>query len=136
MVERVDLTLTVTTQCRLSDPEQFERIVLKTGESGEIVRLRDVARLELGARDYSFMMSRKGRPVMGMAIFLAPKANALQVSQLIYTKMEELGRKFPPGLAWGIPYDTSKFVRQSMEEVALTLVEAMVLVFGVVWLFL
>ncbi len=72
MVERVDLTLSVTTQGRLSDPEQFERIVLKHGRSGEIVRLRDVARVELGARDYTFGMSRQGRPVVGAVISLAP----------------------------------------------------------------
>jgi multidrug efflux pump len=136
MPERVDLTLSVTTQGRLQDPEQFGRIVLKTGESGEIVRLRDVARVELGARDYSFAMTRKGRPVVGAAIFLAPRANALEVSQAVYDRMAELGKKFPAGLQWAIPYDTSKYVRVSMREVAITLVEAMVLVFLVVWLFL
>jgi len=136
MVERVDLTLSVTTQGRLQDPEQFGRIILKTGASGEIVRLRDVARVELGARDYSFAMTRKGRPVVGAAIFLAPRANALQVSQAVYERMAELGAKFPAGLEWAIPYDTSKYVRTSMREVAITLVEAMILVFLVVWLFL
>jgi multidrug efflux pump len=136
MSKRVDLTLSVTTQGRLSDPEQFERIVLKTGPAGEIVRLRDVARVELGARDYSFGMSRQGRPIVGAAVSLAPRANALQVSQAVYEKMEELGKKFPAGLQWAIPYDTSKYVRTSMHEVAITFIEAMVLVFLVVWLFL
>ena len=136
MVRRVDLTLTVTSQTRLSDPEQFERIVLKTGDGGEVVRLRDVARVELGARDYSFGMSRRGRDVVGAAVVLAPRANALQVAQAVYDKMEEIGARFPAGLTWAIPYDTSKYVRVSMEEVAKTLVEAMVLVFLVVWLFL
>jgi len=134
--ERVDLTLSVTTQGRLSDPEQFERIVLKTGAAGEIVRLRDVARVELGARDYSFALTRKGRPQVGAAISLAPRANALEVSKAVYDRMEELSRKFPAGLEWAIPYDTSKYVRVSMREVGITLIEAMVLVFGVVWLFL
>ncbi len=136
MSQRVDLTLSVTTQGRLSDPAQFERIVLKTGPSGQIVRLGDVARVELGARDYSFGMSRKGRPIVGAAVSLAPRANALQVSNAVRLKMEELGAKFPAGLAWAIPYDTSQYVRQSMREVTITFIEAMTLVFLIVWLFL
>jgi multidrug efflux pump len=136
MVDRVDLTLTVTTQARLSDPEQFERIILKTGEGGAIVRLRDVARVELGARDYSFGLSRQGRPVVGAAIQLAPQANALETAGLVYDKMAELERFFPEGLTWAVPYDTSQYVRVSMQEVAKTFVEAMILVFLVVWLFL
>ncbi|HEX7081434.1 MAG TPA: multidrug efflux RND transporter permease subunit [Gammaproteobacteria bacterium] len=136
MHERVDMTLTVTTQSRLSDPEQFEQIVLKTGESGEIVRLGDVARVELGARDYSFGLTRKGRPVIGAAVQLAPSANALETSRAVYEKMEELAQRFPAGLTWAVPYDTSEYVRVSMREVAMTFVEAMVLVFLVVWVFL
>jgi len=136
MTERVDLTLNVTTQSRLSDPEQFERIVLKTGPSGDIVRLRDVARVELGARDYSFNITHKGNPVIGAAIFLAPGANALEVAGAIHARLEELSRSFPAGLHWSIPYDSSKYVRVSMREVAKTLAEAMVLVVLVVWLFL
>src|SRR4051812_20778223 len=136
MVKRVDMTLSVTTQGRLSDPAQFEQIVLKTGTNGEIVRLKDVARIELGARDYSFGITRKGRSTVGAAIQLAPRANALQVATLVRERMEELGKKFPAGIEWAIPYDTSKYVEVSMEEVAKTLVEAMILVFLVVWLFL
>ena len=136
MVKRVDLTLSVTTQGRLADPEQFERIVLKTGQQGEIVRLRDVARVELGARDYAFGLTRQGRPCVGAAVVLAPRANALQVAEAVNNKMQELGARFPAGLTWKIPYDTSKYVRTSMREVAITFIEAMVLVFGVVWLFL
>jgi HAE1 family hydrophobic/amphiphilic exporter-1/multidrug efflux pump len=136
MLDRVDLTLTVTTQTRLSDPEQFERIILKTGENGAIVRLRDVARVELGARDYSFTLSRQGRPVIGAAIQLAPEANALETAGLVYAKMAELEADFPEGLTWAIPYDTSQYVRTSMQEVAYTFFEAMILVFLVVWLFL
>ncbi len=130
------MTLSVTTQGRLSDPEQFERIVLKTGPNGEIVRLKDVARVELGARDYTFSLSRQGRPSVGAAIQLAPRANALEVATAVRARMEELGKKMPAGMTWAIPYDTSKYVQVSMEEVAKTLVEAMILVFLVVWLFL
>ena len=134
--EHIDLTLSVTTQSRLSDPEQFERIVLRTGDNGEVVRLRDVARVELGARDYGFALSRLGRPVIGAALQLAPDANALESAAAVYAKMAELEPSFPEGLEWSIPYDTSKYVRTSMREVALTFVEALVLVFFVVWLFL
>ena len=134
--ERVDLTLSVTTQARLSDPAEFERIVLRTGSNGEIVRLKDVARVELGARDYGFGLTRKGRATVGAALQLAPDANALQSAAAVYAKMDELGKKFPAGLSWAIPYDTSKYVRTSMREVAFTFFEALVLVFGVVWLFL
>ena len=136
MTQKVDLTLSVTTQGRLSDPEQFERIVIKTGADGEIVRLRDVARIELGARDYSYTMTRQGRPNVGAALFLAPGANALKTAEAVQTRMTELGRKFPVGLVWSIPYDTSKYVRNSMKEVIITFFEAMTLVFLVVWLFL
>ena len=134
--ERVDLTLSVTTQSRLSDPEEFERIVLRVGDDGQVVRLKDVARVELGARDYGFALSRLGRPVIGAALQLAPDANALEAAAAVYAKMAELEQGFPEGLAWSIPYDTSKYVRTSMREVALTFVEALVLVFFVVWVFL
>ncbi|MGH8285099.1 MAG: efflux RND transporter permease subunit, partial [Steroidobacteraceae bacterium] len=134
--ERVDLTLTVTSQSRMSDPAEFERIVLKTGPNGEIVRLSDVARVELGARDYTFDAKRNGKPVVGIGVFLAPNANALEVAAAIKQRMRELAASFPAGLAWDIPYDTSRYVRVSMEEVALTLLEAMALVFLVVFVFL
>ncbi len=136
MTELVDLTLSVTTQSRLSDPEQFERIVLRAGDDGQVVRLRDVARVELGARDYGFALSRQGRPVIGAALQLAPDANALESAAAVYAKMAELEPSFPEGLEWSIPYDTSNYVRTSMREVALTFFEALVLVFFVVWLFL
>jgi HAE1 family hydrophobic/amphiphilic exporter-1/multidrug efflux pump len=136
MLDRVDLTLSVTTRGRLSDPEQFEQIVLKTQPDGQVVRLRDVAKVELGARDYSFQAKRKGTPVLGIGVFLAPGANALEVAGRIDERMNELSKRFPPGLEWGLPYDTSTYVRVSMQEVAKTLAEAMVLVFLVVFLFL
>ena len=136
MRPKVDLTLSVTSQSRLSEPEQFERIVIKTGTNGQIVRLRDVARVELGARDYSYTMAHGGKPTVGAALFLAPGANALQTATLVRARITEVGKKFPAGLAWSIPYDTSKYVEVSMREVAITFFEAMVLVFLVVWLFL
>ena len=95
--ERVDLTLSVTTQSRLSDPEEFERIVLRVGDDGQVVRLKDVARVELGARDYGFALSRLGRPVIGAALQLAPDANALESAAAVYAKMAELERGFSGG---------------------------------------
>ena len=77
------------------------------------MRLRDVARVELGARDYTFTLTRKGLPSVGAAIQLAPRANALEVSEAVRVRMEELAKKFPAGLAWNVPYDTSKYVRES-----------------------
>jgi HAE1 family hydrophobic/amphiphilic exporter-1/multidrug efflux pump len=136
LTERVDLTLTVTSQTRMSDPSEFEQIVLKTGPGGEIVRLADVARIELGARDYAFNATRNGRPVIGIGVFLSPNANALDVAAAIKQRMGELASDFPPGLRWNIPYDTSLYVAESMEEVVITLIEAMVLVFIVVFVFL
>ncbi|MCZ8131034.1 MAG: multidrug efflux RND transporter permease subunit [Steroidobacteraceae bacterium] len=136
LLERVDLTLSVTTQGRLSDPEQFRAIVLRAEPGGRVVRLGDVARVELGARDYSFEMRRFGRPTLGIAVFLAPNANALEVATAIDERMERLAESFPAGLEWSVPYDTSLYVRVSMQEVAKTLLEAMVLVFVVVLLFL
>ena len=134
--KRAELTLSVTTQARLADPEQFEQIVVRAANDGRVVRLKDVARVELGARDYSYGLKRQGRPVLGAALQLAPNANALQTAAAIYAKMDALGAAFPAGLSWDIPYDTSKFVRASMREVAYTFLEALALVFGVVWLFL
>jgi hydrophobe/amphiphile efflux-1 (HAE1) family protein len=136
LVNRVDMTLSVTTQGRFSEPAQFERIVLKTGANGQIVRLRDVARVELGAKDYSFYAKRDGVPTVGIAIFLSPGANALDVGERVARQMAELERRFPPGMRWSMAYDTTRFVKVSMEEVAKTLVEAMILVFVVVYVFL
>jgi multidrug efflux pump len=134
--EKVDLTLTVTSQTRMSEPEEFENIVLKTGEAGEIVRLGDVSRIELGARDYAFNATRNGRPVIGIGVFLSPNANALDVAAAIKQRMAELAVDFPPGLRWNVPYDTSLYVEESMQEVVITLLEAMALVFIVVFVFL
>ncbi len=134
--DRVDLTLTVTAQGRLREPEEFGNIVLRADQEGRIVRLRDVARVELGAQDYNFNATSDGEPVVGIGIFLAPSANALEVSEAIHTRMAELGNAFPTGVEWSIPYDTTHYVEVSMKEVVKTLFEAMFLVFIVVFVFL
>jgi HAE1 family hydrophobic/amphiphilic exporter-1/multidrug efflux pump len=131
-----DFTFSVTTLGRLTEPEQFERIVLRTTESGGIVRLGDVARVELGSRDYNFSAARNGKPTVPIGIFLKPGANALEVGNAVRARMAELEKSFPAGLQWSIPYDTTVYVKVSIIEVLKTLAEAMVLVFLVVFLFL
>ena len=134
--ERVDLTLTVTAQGRLTEPEEFGNIVLRAEPDGRLTRLRDVARIELGAQDYNFNATTDGQPVVGLGIFLAPEANALNVSNAVHQRMTELATRFPTGVTWKIPYDTTHYVKVSMTEVVKTLFEAMLLVFIVVYVFL
>jgi multidrug efflux pump len=116
--------------------EEFENILLRVNSDGSRVRLRDVARLELGGQDYSLQARINGRPSAAMAIKLSPTANALQTAEAIRTKVKELSKFFPLGLEVNYPLDTSTFVQLSIEEVIKTLVEAIVLVFLVMYLFL
>jgi len=136
MSEKVDFTYSVTAQGRLTSPEQFEQIVVHTTPSGSIVRLRDVARVELGAQAYNFAPKLNGKPTVGIAIFLQPGANALETGGNIEKRLKELSAEFPPGMTYDIPYDTLQYVKMSIKEVVKTLIEAMVLVFFVVLLFL
>ena len=136
MAADVDFTYTVTTQGRLQTPEQFGRIVVATRGDAGIVRLEDVARIELGSRDYDFSARRNGRPTIPLGIFLSPGANAIEVGDAVKARMAELSVNFPPGLEYSVPYDTTTFVRVSIREVVKTLAEAMLLVFAVVFLFL
>ena len=134
--DRVDLTLIVTAQGRLKEPEEFGNIVLRAEANGRVTRLRDVARVELGAQDYNFNASSFGKPIVGLGIFLSPNANALEVSAAVHQRMSELAKNFPVGMSWKIPYDTTQYVKGSMKEVVITLFEAMLLVFLVVYVFL
>ncbi len=136
MKEAQEFTYTVTTQGRLVEPEEFERIILRANPDGSVLRLADVARIELGAADYGMVSKRNGHETVAIGIFLAPGANALATASAVSDKMAELARRFPAGLAYTVPYDTTKFVEVSIREVAKTLGEAMLLVFLVVWLFL
>ncbi|MCD5360181.1 MULTISPECIES: efflux RND transporter permease subunit [Chromobacterium] len=131
-----DFTYTVTTQGRLSEPEEFENIILRSNPDGSAVRLKDVARVELGALSYDFTGTHNGRPTIPIGIFLAPGANQLATAQAVEQTMQKLAVSFPKGLNYAIPYDTTKFVEVSIKEVYSTLGEAMVLVFLVVFLFL
>ncbi len=121
---------------RLATPEQFDNIILRANTDGSVVRLKDVARVELGAADYSVEARLNGKPVAGMGIKLTPTANALATATAVKSKMAELRPYFPQGMDYEVPYDTSKFVKISIEEVVKTLVEAIILVFLVMYLFL
>ena len=131
-----DFTFSVTTLGRLAEPEQFENIVIRTTDTGGIVRLKDVARVELGSREYNFSAARNGKPTVPIGIFLKPGANALEVGNAVKARMREMQERFPAGLDWSIPYDTTVYVKVSIVEVVKTLAEAMLLVFAVVFLFL
>lgn len=127
---------TVTTQGRLSTAEQFEEIVVKQGARGQVVRLRDVGRAELGARSYSIDSTLDGLPTVGLAIYQQPGGNALDTAKNIRKLMEEMKGRFPAGLEYRIRYDTTGFVEESVKSVVHTLFEAVALVILVVLLFL
>ena len=132
----VDLTYVVNTKGRLSTVEEFEDIVIRSNPDGTILRLKDVARVELGSQDYSFTGRLGEIPATPVGIFLMPGGNALSTAEVVINKMEELKARFPAGIDYAVPYDTTKFVEVSINEVVKTLLEAMVLVFAVVYLFL
>ena len=131
-----EMSLTINTKGRLADVAEFERIVVRAGPEGSILRLKDVARVELGSKDYDFIGRRNGQPATLMGIFLKPGANALDTAQEVKKTLAELSTRFPDGLTYTIPFDTTDFVQVSIREVVKTLGEAMVLVFLVVYLFL
>ena len=122
---------------RLSDPAQFGDIVVRAGTGSEaVVHLRDVARIELGALQYTSSARLNDRPSVFVAVYQTPGSNALQVEREVKAEMAQLGKRFPPGLTWRIPYDTTMFVSASMHDVMVTLAEALALVIAVVFLFL
>lgn len=130
------LVYTVTAKGRLMTPEQFGDIVIRSSGPGGVLRLKDVARVELDAASYDVNTTLLGQPVAVVAIFLQSGANALSVAERVKTTMEDIKKKFPPGIDYVIPFDTTKFVDASIREVVITLAEAMVLVGLVVFLFL
>jgi hydrophobic/amphiphilic exporter-1 (mainly G- bacteria), HAE1 family len=130
-----DFQYTVNVAGRLADPRQFGAIVVKS-QGGAVTRLRDVGHVELGAQTYSQVFRYDGAPAAGLAIFLTPDANALQVANLVRAKMQALARSFPPGVTYAIPFDTTRFVQASVDEVYRTLFEAAILVLVVILLFL
>jgi hydrophobe/amphiphile efflux-1 (HAE1) family protein len=132
----VDYQLSINARGRLSNEEEFGDIILKTGENGEITRLRDVARLELGAGDYALRSLLNGKEAVGIGIFQAPGSNALQLSSTVRATMNELKKNFPQGVDYRIVYDPTINVRDGIREVVKTLFEAILLVVLVVVLFL
>ena len=133
-----DFQFTVDIQGRLSTPEEFGNIIVKTaqGNGGRILRLKDIGRVELGAQTYSQTSKLNGKPNASIAIYQLPEANALDVATRVRAKMAELAKAFPPGLAYDVPFDTTKFVTASINEVFMTLGEAGLLVLIVIVIFL
>ncbi|HYR57098.1 MAG TPA: efflux RND transporter permease subunit, partial [Chthoniobacteraceae bacterium] len=127
---------TVNTLGRLADEKEFGDIVIKTGASGQVTRIRDVARVELAARDYTVISKLGGKPATAIAIFQRPGTNALATSDAVRAKMAELKKRFPIGLDYVIAYDPTTSVRESIQEVEKTLFEAIALVVIVVLVFL
>jgi HAE1 family hydrophobic/amphiphilic exporter-1 len=127
---------TLNVNGRLDDAAQFEDIIVKTGNNGDVTRVRDVGWVELGAQTYSQTFSLNNQPAAGIGVFQSPGANALQVEQAVEKKMTELARAFPQGIKYDTPFDTTKFVNASIHEVYKTLFEAGLLVLIVILVFL
>ena len=130
------LSATVLVRGQLSSPDEFGAIILRANTDGSTVRLRDVARIEVGGESYNFSTRLNAQPSAAIGVQLSATGNALATATAVRAKMDELARFFPPGLTHEIPYDTSPFVAVSIEKVVHTLLEAMVLVFAVMFLFL
>ena len=136
MDEYQPYTYSVNTKGRLIDEKEFGDIILKSDSQGSTLRLKDVAKIELGAQDYSISSTFNGEDAVAFAVYLQPGANALETAAQINKTMEELSKRFPEGITYEIPYDTTVFVNVSIEEVVHTFFEAVVLVIIVVYLFL
>ena len=121
---------------RLSDPLAFADVIVKAGASGEITRVRDIGRVELGAQTYSQVFTLNGRPAAGIGVFQLPGANALGVEQAVKKRMNELAAALPQGIVYGVPFDTTVFVNEAIREVYQTLYEAAILVLIVIVMFL
>ncbi|WP_338670276.1 multidrug efflux RND transporter permease subunit OqxB [Pantoea dispersa] len=131
-----DFLLSINTQGRLEDEAQFGNIILKTADDGTLVRLRDVARIEMGSGSYALRSQLNNKDAVGIGIFQSPGANAIDLSNAVRAKMAELATRFPDDVQWAAPYDPTVFVRDSIRAVVQTLFEAIVLVVLVVILFL
>ncbi|MBV6288267.1 efflux RND transporter permease subunit [Pseudomonas aegrilactucae] len=131
-----EITANVLVKGQLSTPQEFADIVLRANTDGSRVTVGDVARVEIGSQEYQYGTRLNGKPSTAFSVQLAPGANAMQTATLVKAKMDELSRYFPPGATYDIPYDTSPFVKVSIKQVISTLVEAMVLVFLVMFVFL
>jgi multidrug efflux pump len=135
-IDGQQINATITAQDRLQTPEQFRAITLRSGIDGSVLRLGDVARVELGSENYSVISRYNGQPATGVAVMLAAGANARATADAIAAKIDEMRPAFPANLKTVLPFDTTPFVRVSINEVVKTLAEAVVLVFLVIFLFL
>src|SRR5438477_5569105 len=131
-----NIVYTVTATGRLVEPEEFGEIVVRAGPTGNVLRLKDIARIELGALNYDTSNELNGQQTIGMGTFLQPGANALEVAGLVRARMRELKPTLPEGVDYAIPFDTTRFVDASIKEVNTTIFEAALLVLAVVFLFL
>ena len=136
MPTKSDYLLSINAQGRLQNEEEFGNIILKTSDDGTVVRLRDVARIEMGSGNYALRSQLNNKDAVGIGIFQAPGANAINLSDAVRAKMAELATRFPEGMTWKAPYDPTVFVRDSISAVVHTLLEAVLLVVLVVILFL
>jgi len=131
-----EMVYIITTKGRLSTVEEFEDVIIRANADGSLLRLKEVARVELGSKNYDFIGRINGNPATLVGIFLQPGANALSVGEEVQATVKKLSEQFPQGLTYSTPYDTTRFVEVSIREVLKTLAEAMILVFLVVFLFL
>lgn len=127
---------TINVASRLDDPAQFADVIVKSGSDGSLVRIRDIGRVELGAQTYGQVFNLDGKSAAGLAIFQTPDANSLDVAREVNAKMRDLARGFPKGVAYSVPFDTTTFVHESIQEVYKTLIEAALLVLVVILVFL
>lgn len=134
--EGTSFNYTLTTKGRLISPEEFGDIVIRTNADGQVIRVKDVARIELGARDYAVKSYSDGQNAVSLRVFQLPGSNALDTAEHVYAEMKELSKRFPSGMSYSINYDPTRFVRASMESVVHTLIEAIILVVFVVVIFL
>jgi len=132
----VDFQYTIELEGRLADVDQFENVIVKTGDNGAVTRVRDIGRVELGAQTYGQYFSLDGKQAAGIGIYQSPGANALDVEHAVKAKMDQLKRNFPQGIIASVPFDTTIFVNASIDEVYKTLIEAAVLVLIVILVFL
>jgi hydrophobe/amphiphile efflux-1 (HAE1) family protein len=129
-------TMQLISKGRFSTPEEFGDVIIRSNADGSAIRLKDVARVELGSQNYEFFGRVKGKPAAMIGIFADANSNALDTADAVHKKMQEMSKKFPSGIEYKIPYDTTDFVRISIKEVVKTLFEAIILVSLVIYLFL
>ena len=136
LAENIEINAPLETRGRFTTPEEFASIILRAGPDGSAIRLRDVARVELGAQDYTSRSELNGQPAAGLAVQLSPGANALDTAAAVKQRMRELAEGFPEDVSWTVPFDSTPFIASSIQQVVVTLLQAMALVVLVMLLFL